>query len=238
MASVREIVDTWGAGQESLKKMAGEAAAGAVKGGRVIGMGTGSTVRYAILRLGTLVAGGLDIVAIPTSLQTERLCIENRIKVGTPNDYDSVDLCIDGADEVDPQLNLIKGGGGALTREKIVASMAKRFLVVIDEGKLVERLGKFPVAVECLGFGKRLVKRRLEALGASVLERDFTTDNGNRILDARFGRIADPEALEREIDVIPGVLENGIFPCRLASRVYVGSAAGLKVIEKGVARGP
>lgn len=214
-----------------LKRLAAEAAVDEVKNGAVLGIGTGSTVKYAILKLGRLVAGGLGIVGIPTSVRTERLCLDCGIPLGNVNDYDSIDLCIDGADEVDKKMNLVKGGGGALTREKIAASMAKRFLVVVDEEKLVETLGRFPVAVECLDFGKRAVAKRLEALGASVSERDFITDSGNRIIDARFGRIENPKKLEREINGIPGVLENGIFPRGFASRVYVGTRSGLRVLK-------
>jgi len=216
---------------DALKKMAAEAAVDEVKSGMVLGIGTGSTAKYAILKLGKLVAGGFDVVGIPTSLQTERLCLAHGIPLGNVNDYDSIDLCIDGADEVDRKLNLIKGGGGALTREKIVASMAKRFLVVVDEGKLVETLGKFPVAVECLNFGKRAVIKRLGALGASVSERNFITDSGNCIVDACFGRIGNPKKLEIEINNVPGVLENGIFPKGFASRVYAGARSGLRVIK-------
>lgn len=218
---------------ERLKKMAAEAAVDEVKSGMVLGVGTGSTVKYAISKLGQLVSEGLEVTAIPTSVQTERLCLEVGVPVGDVNDYESIDLCIDGADEVDRKLNLIKGGGGALTREKIVASMAKKLFVVVDEGKLVERLGAFPVAVECLEFGKKGVAKRLAALGASVSERDFVTDNGNRILDAAFGKIENPKKLEKEINNVPGVLENGIFPKGFVNRVYVGGAARLRVIKSG-----
>ncbi len=222
-----------GAERERLKKMAAEAAVDEVKSGMVLGIGTGSTVKHAILKLGRLVSEGLEVTAIPTSLQTEKLCLGVGVPLGDVNEYDSIDLCIDGADEVDRKLNLIKGGGGALTREKIVAGMAKKFFVVVDAGKLVEGLGAFPVAVECLEFGKTGVAKRLAGLGASVSERDFVTDNGNRILDAALGKIENPKKLEKEINNVPGVLENGIFPKEFVNRVYVGAAGGLRVLRGG-----
>lgn len=210
---------------DKMKQKAGIAAADYVKSGMVVGLGTGSTVEHTIREISRR---NLDIIGIPTSKQTERLARRLKIRLAKPNDYAHADIDIDGADEVDSKLNLIKGGGGALTREKIVAAMSDRMIVVVDKGKLVHNLGSFPVAVEVMRLAKRSVKRTLEKMGASVTERKGKTDNGNTILDARFGAIPDPAGLEKRINNIPGVIENGIFPMRFVNYVLVGEEKGVK----------
>ena len=215
-------------GVEEWKKLAGEEAAKFVKDGMVVGLGTGSTAKYAVLKLGEL---GLKVKGIPTSRATERLAKKVGIKTVGPNDVDSIDVAIDGADQVGPEKDLIKGGGGALTREKIVAAMADRFIVVVDETKVVPYFS-FPVPVEAMEFNIKAVERSLGKLGANVSvrkrgEKMFKTDNGNRILDAKFGSLSDPEWMEKRINNIPGVIDSGIFPKRYVSDVIVGGRKGV-----------
>ena len=215
-------------GVEEWKKLAGEEAAKFVKDGMVVGLGTGSTAKYAVLKLGEL---GLKVKGIPTSRATERLAKKVGIKTVGPNDVDSIDVAIDGADQVGPEKDLIKGGGGALTREKIVAAMADRFIVVVDETKVVPYFS-FPVPVEAMEFNIKAVERSLGKLGANVSVRKrgakmFKTDNGNRILDAKFGSLSDPEWMEKRINNIPGVIDSGIFPKRYVSDVIVGGRKGV-----------
>lgn len=212
----------------SLKRLAGERAAAYAKEGMAIGLGSGSTVYYAIQRLAERVRAGLNVRCIPTSSRTEELARELGLPLTDFSEVEELDLVIDGADEVDPRCNLIKGGGGALLREKIVASASRRVIIVVDETKLVERLGAFPLPVEVLPFGWEATLRRLERLGCRAARREqdgrpFLTDNGNYILDCHFGEIADPARLEREIDLIPGVVESGLF-IGLAERIIVGRA--------------
>jgi ribose 5-phosphate isomerase A len=214
----------------SLKRLAGERAIAYVKEGMAIGLGSGSTVYYAIQKLAERVRAGLRVRCIPTSRRTEELALSLGLTLTDFSEVAELDLVIDGADEVDPHCNLIKGGGGALLREKIVASAGKRVIIVVDETKLVERLGAFPLPVEVLPFGWEATLRRLERLGCRAVRREedgqpFLTDNGNYILDCHFGEIADPTRLEREIDLIPGVVESGLF-LGLAERIIVGRAGG------------
>ena len=218
--------------KEDLKKMAAEEAVKEVGGGMVVGLGTGSTVKYAILKLGEL---GLDIRGVPTSKATERLARENGIQLIGPDECERIDVDIDGADEVDPRLNLIKGGGGALTREKIVAALSNKVIIVADESKKVPFLGNFPVAVEVLEFNLKAVKRTIEKMGAQVSQRMsgsgvFRTDEGNIILDAKFEKIDDAEKMEMRLNNIPGVLENGIFPKRYVNKVILAGRKGVHEI--------
>ncbi|MFH1786842.1 MAG: ribose-5-phosphate isomerase RpiA [archaeon] len=211
---------------EKLKQMAGTAAARYVDGGMVVGLGTGSTVKYTIQEIGRL---KLKILGVPTSKATERLARTCGIRLTSPNKVDSIDVTIDGADEIDAEMNLIKGGGGALTREKIVASMSKLYVVVADESKVVQTLGKFPLPIEVLEFAKRNVSRTLLKFGAtSVTERKGKTDNGNIILDAKFPAILNPLKLEKDLNNLPGVIENGIFPKRYVNYVVIGTKKGVK----------
>ena len=205
----------------------------------VVGLGSGSTAAFAVSALGRRVAEGLRIVGIPTSERTAAQARTLKIPLTTLKEHPEIDIDIDGADEVEKgTLNLIKGGGGALLREKIVASASKRFLVIVDESKLVERLGgKFAVPVETARFGWPVVARALKNLHCEPSLRlnpdglEFVTDGGNYILDCSFGPIADPVALGREIDGIAGVVEHGLF-LGMTSRVIVGATTGVLQYSK------
>ena len=221
----------------NLKQMAGEKAAEYIEDGMVVGLGTGSTVRYTILKLGNMVASGLDIVGIPTSLDTERLAKEVGIRISALEEYPEIDLTVDGADEVDPHLNLIKGGGGALLREKIVASASKKEIIVADESKLVEKLGEhFPLPVEVVPFSEAVVFRRLEGMGLNPEIRikdgkKYLTDNRNIIIDCRTGPIDDGRRLESELNLIPGVVENGLF-MGIADIALISKEKGVRVFRR------
>jgi ribose 5-phosphate isomerase A len=214
--------------QDAAKEAAGRQAAGYVTSGMRVGLGTGSTVHWTIVELGDRVAaGGLDIVCTATSIQTHDLAGELGLKVLSPDDIGALDIAIDGADEVDPNLNLTKGGGGAHTREKLVAQMSPRFIVVVDESKLVPRLGPFGTPLEVLDFAPGVVATRVRALGATdVTTRDRPSDNGNLLCDAHFGIIADPAALAIELEQVPGIVEHGLFPATMVERVVVARPDG------------
>jgi ribose 5-phosphate isomerase A len=220
--------------QDDEKKLAGEASLRYVEDGQVVGLGTGSTAVFAIRGLGDRVRAGLKIRGIPTSVRSRDLATELGIPLTTFDEVQQIDVTIDGADEFDPQLNLIKGGGGALLREKIVASASKRLIIVTDGSKRVPVLGKFPLPVEVIKFAQALVAREIAALGATTqLRRDATgqayvTDEGNHILDCGFGQIPDPAGLARRLSEMPGVVEHGLF-IGMASVVMM--AQGTQVIE-------
>ena len=222
---------------EQEKKLAGEAAAELVSNGMVIGLGTGSTVRYFIERLGMLADEGISVTGVPTSLATERLAIQAGINLATLEDRPELDMAVDGADEVDKGLDLIKGMGGALFREKVVAKASKRFVVVVDSSKLVSRLGeRTPVPVEVHIFGWKATKKWLRSLGCEPALRmsgpaPYITDNGNFIIDCSFGAIPEPAALEQRINNVPGVLENGIF-AGMTSLLIVGRGSGVERVER------
>lgn len=225
---------------EQQKFLAAAAAITFVENKMVVGLGSGSTTAFAIRLLAEEVKAGLKIIGVPTSVATEKLA--RRLKISLADDLGSfkkVDLTIDGADEVDPQLNLIKGGGGALTREKIVASRSERVVIVGDEKKLVNQLGKFPLPVEVLPFGWRSTLEILHDLGARAKLRQkntktpYRTDNGNYIVDCAFGKITNPPALAQQIKNIAGVVEVGLFIGR-ADLVLVGHRDG-RIEEKWAA---
>lgn len=212
------------------KKAAGERAAELVDDGMIVGLGTGSTAFYAIQKLGDRVREGLLIRGIPTSEQSRIQAEREGIPLIDFAETIRIDLTIDGADEIDPAFNLIKGGGGALFREKLVATASHREIIVADESKLKDRLGGFPLPVEVVPFGWQYVRLKLEALGCRVRlrvseNRAFVTDNGNHILDCAFGAIDDPADLERCIAAICGVVESGLF-VGLAHQVVIGKADG------------
>jgi ribose 5-phosphate isomerase A len=218
------------------KQIVGEKAAEFVKDGMIVGLGTGSTVFYTIQKLGQLVNEGLSIKAVPTSIQTERLAREVGITLVDFTELEEFDLAIDGADEVDGNLNLIKGGGGALLREKIIAYAAREFIVVADSSKLVNRLGAFHLPVEVVPFGMEMTERHLKALGGLPRVRTsdrtlFKTDNGNFIFDCDFGFIENAGELEKAINMIPGVVENGLF-VGMADKVITLNKQG-KVVIRG-----
>jgi ribose 5-phosphate isomerase A len=216
--------------EEQAKRAAGRYAVETfVQTGYCIGLGTGSTAYYAIERAGELVAGGADIRAVGTSLETERLCREFGVPLARFGSA-PIDVAIDGADEIAPDWSLIKGGGGALFREKAIALAAKSFVVVGTARKLVPTLGTYPLPVEVVPFSSSFVAREIEALGADVTvrERDgapYVTDNGNAILDCSFGTIEDPRALENIIARFHGVVTTGLF-IGLTSRVIIAENAG------------
>ena len=199
------------------KEAAARASLRFVKDGQVVGLGTGSTAAYFIKLLGEEVKDGLRVRGIPTSIRSRELAVSLGIPVITLDDCQEIDVTVDGADEVDPQLRLIKGGGGALLREKIVASATRQMIVVADASKQVQKLGKFPLPVEVIRFAQALVAKRISAMGAEVeLRRDaagnvYLTDENNHILDCRFGEIQDPDRLARELSEMPGVVEHGLF---------------------------
>ncbi len=219
---------------DQAKRLVGEEVAGWVENGMVLGLGTGSTAAMAIRALGRRLEGeSLDVVGIPTSFFAERLARECGIPLATLDSRPDIDLAFDGADEVDGDLNLIKGRGAAHTREKVVASAARRFVVLVDHGKLVDRLGtKFPVPVEVVPMAAAPVMRRLRDMGAACdlrmgQQKDgpVVSDQGMWIIDARFPGIDDPSLLARELSTIAGVVDHGIF-VGLTSDVLVGNADG------------
>jgi ribose 5-phosphate isomerase A len=198
------------------KEAAARASLRFVRDGDIVGLGSGSTATYLVQLLGERVQAGLKIRAIPTSRQTQELATALGIPLTTFDQTQQIDVTIDGADEVDPQLQLIKGGGGALLHEKIVASASKQMVVVADSTKQVPVLGAFPLPVEVVAFAQALVRRKIESLGASVTLRYangsvFVTDEGHHILDCNFGQIPDPATLARKLNAIPGIVEHGLF---------------------------
>ncbi len=205
-----------------------------VDDGHVVGLGTGSTAEYAIRCLAERVGSGLKIQGIATSEHIAGLAAQLGIPLTTLDEHQQIDVDIDGADEVDPQLNLIKGGGGAFLREKVVASAAKKLVIIADSSKQVSVLGKAPVPVEVVPFAQTLVAGEIGRLGARVerrLNRQgelFLTDEGHHILDCYFGQIADAAALARQLREIPGVVEHGLF-VNMADVVLIGK--GDQVLE-------
>jgi len=225
---------------QEMKRKAAKEALKLVKDGMVLGIGSGSTVREFIKLLGTSDFDTQKIVCIPSSLDTENMLIENNMVVGTLNQYPVIDLTIDGADRVDKDLNVIKGGGGALLREKIIAAAAKDLVIIVDESKMVDELGgSFPIPVEVIPHAKEFVKKKLLALQgepelriASDKLGPTITDNGNVILDTDFKIISNPTIFEGILNNIPGVMENGLFPNYIVSRVIVATEKEIKVKEK------
>jgi ribose 5-phosphate isomerase A len=222
---------------DRLKSAAANAAAAMVEDGLIVGLGSGSTASLAVSILGHRVAEGLRIIGIPTSQQTEREARRLGIPLSTLAEHDHIDVTIDGADEVDVgRLNLLKGRGGALLREKIIASSSEQLIIVIDETKLVDRLGRGVVAVEVVPFAWHATARRLQRFGASLVRRTtregepFITDDGHYILDCAFGTIDDPDHLQRQLDGTVGVVEHGLF-LGMASRVIVGGSQGVHVLQ-------
>lgn len=217
--------------QNAQKQLAAEAALAWVEAGSIVGVGTGSTVNFFIA---ALAKSGLRLRgAVSSSAASARLLAAAHIEVLDLNDTGDLDVYIDGADEVDHALHMIKGGGGALTREKIVAGASRRFVCIADAGKLVTTLGKFPLPVEVIPMALSFVARRLAALGGEARQRaGFVTDNGNAILDVHGLAIPDPAALESRINQIPGVVTNGLFALRGADVLLLGTPAGVRTVER------
>lgn len=215
------------------KESAARAGIRFVRDGDVVGLGTGSTAAYAVRLLGEQVRAGLKIRGICTLSKTQELATGLGIPLTTFDAVQQIDVTIDGADEVDPQLRLIKGGGGALLHEKVVASASRRLVIIADSTKRVPILGNFPLPIEVIAFAQRLVKKKIEALGASVElrlsnGRPFVTDEGHHIFDCRFGQIPDAAALARVLSDMPGVVEHGLF-INMASVALI--AKGNEVME-------
>jgi len=235
-------MDAAGGGAEALKRKAAERAAEWIRGGMTLGLGTGSTVRHLLDVIAERRAGGewADVVGVPTSVDTERRATVLGIPLTTLAERPRIDLTIDGADEVDPELRLIKGLGGALLREKIVAAASAQLVIVADESKVVAKLGtKAPLPVEVDPFGEPVQPGFLRGLGCEpVLRRGgdgspFVTDGRNHVLDCRFpDGIADPEGLERALALRPGIVESGLF-LGMATAAVIAGADGVRVLRRG-----
>jgi ribose 5-phosphate isomerase A len=203
--------------EEGKKRRAAEHALTWLEDGQIVGLGTGSTAKFAIEGIARRVSEGLSIRGVPTSVATERLALSLRIPLLELNNVDIIDITFDGADEVDADFNMIKGGGGALTREKLVALSSKKRVILVDDGKVVSKLGStHSLPVEVLPFGWAIASRHLSDLGCEAKLRQatgvpFITDNGNYILDCTFGPIENAAELESRIKLLPGVIESGLF---------------------------
>lgn len=225
-------------GIDDLKRAASAAAVGEVRDGMIVGLGTGSTARHAIEALARRIAEGLKVEAVATSLSTADIAAGLDIPVRDFASVAAVDLGIDGVDEIDPALRAIKGAGGAMLREKIVASAATRMLAVADNSKLTERLGGRPVPVEILPFAQAYIERRLREIGAepalrrTLLGAPFVTDQANFVLDAQFSAIDDPEALAPALDACPGILAHGLFLTEIDA-IYVAGPEGVSCVARG-----
>ena len=224
---------------QALKQQAAEHAAEWVESGMIVGLGSGSTAIFATRRIAERIGTGelQDILAVPTSLATEAAAIELGIPLTSLAKHPRVHITIDGADEVDPDLNVIKGGGGALLREKIVAQITERLVIVVDDSKLSQQLGtRFYVPVEIIPFSWESQAAFLEAQGAkAILRRDgdqpYRTDQGNIILDCHFGPIADPAALAQRLNARAGIVEHGLF-IGMSSDVVVAGVDGVRHLRK------
>ncbi|MGG1850396.1 ribose 5-phosphate isomerase A [Bacillus wiedmannii] len=217
----------------NFKQLAGEYAANLVKDGMKVGLGTGSTVYWTIQKLGERVKEGLSFQAVPTSKETEVLAKQLNISLISLNDVQSLDLTIDGADEIDANLQLIKGGGGALLREKFVATSSKELIIIADESKLVTHLGTFPLPVEIIPFSWKQTERKIQSLGCQTTLRlknneTFITDNNNMIIDCIFPHnITNPANLHTQLKMITGVVETGLF-VNMTSKAIIGTKNGIK----------
>jgi ribose 5-phosphate isomerase A len=228
---------------EKLKYAAAARAIEFVRPGMRLGLGTGSTAKHFVTLLGERVRGGLDVIGVPTSEATRADAEQAGVPLATLDEQPALDLTVDGADEIAPDLTLIKGGGGALLREKIVAASSKRMIVIADDTKLVDRLGNFPLPVEIISFGHATtiarVRKAIAALGygdIAITPRMnngamFRTDSNNLIVDCAFGAIADAPALAGALCGIPGVVDHGLF-IGLATTLIIAGAGGVRVIEK------
>jgi ribose 5-phosphate isomerase A len=228
---------------DELKRQAAARALEAVRDGMKLGLGTGSTAKHFVELLGERVKAGLNVLCVPTSEVTRADAARCGIALTTLDDIDHLDLTVDGADEIDPSLNLIKGGGGALLREKIVAAASDRMIVIADETKWVETLGRFPLPVEVIPFGLAATQRAIgkafaesAVSGQMVVRKDknghvFVTDGGHWIVDAHLGRISDVARLAGLLGSIPGVVEHGLF-VGLADTAVLAGAQGIRVVER------
>lgn len=228
---------------DALKRQAAARALEHVEAGMKLGLGTGSTAKHFVELLGERVRGGLKVIGVPTSEATRADAERCGIPLTTLDELDRLDLTVDGADEVDPSLNLIKGGGGALLREKIVAAASDRMIVIADETKWVTRLGRFPLPIEVIPFGLAATRHAIAGVfaksgvsGQMVIRKGpdghaFVTDGGHWIIDAHLGAIPDAPRLAGSLASIPGVVEHGLF-VGLASTVVLAGANGIRVVER------
>ncbi len=217
------------------KKIAGEKATEYIKDGMTVGLGTGSTAKYLVEKVGEMVKNGLKIQAVATSRATENMAKELGISLIDVNDVDYIDVAIDGVDEIDRDFNATKGGGGALFREKIVASLAKKVIWIMDDSKLVESIGEFPLPVEILPYGYKATFKRLRALGYNPVMRLknnelYVTDNGNYIADLHIGSHANSDDIKQKLDNTVGVLETGQF-LKMCDYIVVGTCNGARVYD-------
>ena len=213
------------------KQRAAAAAAELITDGMILGLGTGTTASYLVQILGERVRQGMRIQGVPTSEVTRQLALAEGVPLTTLEEQPVLDLCLDGADEVDPELNLIKGGGGALLREKIVASAARERIIMVDVCKCVDCLGAFPVAIEVIPFGWEVTRRQLEQFGgvSTLRQREgkpFVTDQGHYIIDCALSQIEDAPRLNHQLNQLPGVVENGLF-VDMTDRLIIGSPDGI-----------
>jgi len=228
--------------QTAEKRLVGEKAAELVESGMIVGLGTGSTAYWFIKKLAERAAGGLRVTGVATSVQTAGLAESLGIRVVDADEVGEVDLTVDGADEIDPHFNAIKGGGGALLREKLVASISRRVAVIVDSAKQVRQLGRFPLPVEIVPFAYRHTLKRLEQAGCApkIREKDgalFVTDGGHYIVDLHLNRIEDPRRLAESLGNMPGVVEHGLF-IDLVSEVLVAEDGEVRMMKRnGVAGG-
>ncbi|WP_410982804.1 ribose 5-phosphate isomerase A [Bacillus cereus] len=217
----------------NLKRLAGEYVADFIKDGMNIGLGTGSTVYWTIQKLGQLVSEGLTIQAVPTSIETKNLAEQLSIPLISLNEIDYLDLTIDGADEINPDLHVIKGGGGALLREKIVAVSSQKLIIIADESKLVTDLGLFPLPIEIVPFAWEQTSKRIQSLGCQTILRiqnnkPFITDNDNMILDCVFpNQITKPIETHQQLKMITGVIETGLF-IDMVDKAIIATENGIK----------
>lgn len=218
---------------ELAKKLSAKKAIEFVREDMIIGLGTGTTTEYFIYELSKLIKKEkIKIFGIPTSIETENLAKKLKIPISTLDNYPELDLCVDGADQIDPKFNMIKGGKGAHTREKIIAKASKKYIIIVDHTKIVKTLSK-EVPVEILKFSRGFVENELIRIGGSPkLRENFITDNGNIILDTKFKIIENAKKLELKINSIPGVIENGIFSIRKPDLVIVGYPKKSEVLER------
>ncbi len=212
------------------KQLVGEQAATYIKEGMVVGLGTGSTAYFATQKIAEMIKAGLNITAVPTSKSTEELALKLNIPLLPIDKVTKIDVTIDGADEFDVQKNLIKGGGAALLREKIIASVTEFYIIIADAQKKSEVLGSFAVPVEITSFGKEITIGQLRALGCEPNLRYkenelLLTDNQNHIVDCKFDKIEEPSLLSQKINAIPGVVENGLF-CNMADLIITEDGKG------------
>lgn len=220
---------------ETEKRLAAQEAVKLVGDHRIVGLGSGSTAAYAVRELGKAVKNGLKIQAVPTSEETKKLAESLDIPLIDINSVDSIDVTVDGADEFDSDLVLIKGGGGALLREKIVASMTREEIIIADSTKKVEILGKFKLPVEVIPFASSYVLRQIEIVGGlgkirASGNRPFVTDEGNFIIDANFGEITNPVRLSNKLNEIEGIVAHGLF-INLASKIIMGTENGIEIFD-------